>query len=106
MAPDPALNNDPMDNEYNDYAKESLQSNCLLDESSVFDLEPNGKISTSGNKGRAMKPLQAQIRTVAPADKALHDGEIRIELDRGKAAAKPGRFIDERKRNPAFLFEI
>ena len=106
MAPDPALNNDPMDNEYNDYAKESLQSNCLLDESSVFDLEPNGKISTSGNKNRTMRPLQAQIRTVAPANKSLHEEEIRIELDRGKSARKPGRFIDERKRNPAFLFEM
>ena len=68
-------------------------------------MEPNGKISTSGNKSRTMKPLQAQIRTMAPA-KSLHEEEIRIELDRGKAAAKPGRFIDERKRNPAFLFEI
>jgi hypothetical protein len=120
MVVDPALHSEPMDNDPAGLTggRESLaQSNCNLDESSVFDFEPNAKINSS-SKNRTMKPVSitsitnlskqkhAQIRNVTHVNQSLNDQEIRIELDRGKPAAKPGRFIDERKKNPAFLFEV
>ena len=108
MVVDPARHSEPMDNDPAGLTcgRESLaQSNCNLDESSVFDFEPNAKINSS-HKNRTMKPIQAQIRNVTHLNKSLNDQEIHIELDRSNSAAKPGRFIDERKKNPAFLFEV
>jgi len=70
MVVDPALNSEPMEDyvEENDPVgltggRESLaQSNCNLDESSVFDFETNAKINTSAYKrtsGGPTKPIQA-----------------------------------------------
>jgi hypothetical protein len=95
MVVDPALHSEPMSpsrsKEVMDNnpagltgGRESLaQSNCNLDESSVFDFEPNAKINSS-YKSRTMKPIQAQIRNMTHVNKSLNDQEIRIELDRTK----------------------
>ena len=62
MMIDPAAKSEPTENDPVGLTggRESLaQSNCNLDESSVFDFETNAKINTSAHKNRAMKPIQA-----------------------------------------------
>ena len=84
--------------------RDSAQSNCNLDESSVFDFETNTRMNTY--KNRTIRPIQAQIRNVTHVNKSLNEKEIRVELARSKPGVKPGRFIVERKKNPAFLFNM